>query len=193
MGHEEGCSSFGEWVQLPLSTAAMQCNNSQRLPFGIAPRRISLDTLLIFTLMSCRFLHTWRKAAKPCVLHFSFFIFVFHIAYSQQFIQSTVIIVLTLQTRRVRHSSSPVRRSCIKVHNKQNSSLPYLFIRKYNICVSLNISFHIQYLWQSLARHWFDISTLEGLRRCSRVLLPPSAGILFKCTWYWLRAVVTFW
>lgn len=134
------CGTWGEWVQPPLSTAAMQCNNSQRLPFGIAPRRISLDTLLIFTLMSCRFLHTWRKAAKPCVLHFSFFIFVFHIAYSQQFIQSTVIIVLTLQTRRVRHSSSPVRRSCIKVHNKQNSSLPYLFICKYKFSYSISVT-----------------------------------------------------
>lgn len=134
VGHEE--SGYSP----PLSTAAMQCNNSQRLPFGIAPRRISLDTLLIFTLMSCRFLHTWRKAAKPCVLHFSFFIFVFHIAYSQQFIQSTVIIVLTLQTRRVRHSSSPVRRSCIKVHNKQNSSLPYLFICKYKFSYSISVT-----------------------------------------------------
>lgn len=100
-----GCSGCWGWAQLPLSLAAMQCSNSRHLPFcGLTPCMRASDTSLISTKSSyaahfCRTVILKRKkrendATQTFYDFFSIFYLLFHFAYSQQFIHSTVIIVL---------------------------------------------------------------------------------------------------
>lgn len=174
----------------------MQCSNSQHLPFLLSPLAGVFITPTHKRVRAA--LSDFRKTPHSFVVHFvfqSFLFLLFHIAYSQQFIQSTVIIVLALQSERVRDHSSPFRRSCIKVHNEQSSSLPYMFICKYTIDTSVSINKHISWVnncHNRLAWRGFDASALEGQRALSSRILPAPSGFGFKCTCYSLRAVVTF-
>lgn len=74
---------------------------------------------------------TWESTTKPLTFSYLCLYLLFHIAYSQQFIHSTVI-VLASQTGRVRYHSSPIRRSCIKVRNRQK-------IKSFLLLLYLNI------------------------------------------------------
>jgi len=48
-----GAGCWAGWAQLPLSLAAMQCSNSQHLPFGLTPRMSITDASLISSKGSC--------------------------------------------------------------------------------------------------------------------------------------------
>lgn len=195
-GREDGCTGYCGWVQLPLSFAAMQCSYWKHLPFR--PQTWCDCSLQLFVISQCAIDFSVNRLRKPpqkplVFWFFSVFIYLFHIAYSQQFIHSTVIIVLALQTRRVRQCSSPVSGSCIKVQQaKIQVFLTHISVNIIDICICLNIHFYMWYLSQSLAWHCFDISTLEGLCRDSRSLRSPSAGFGFNALDIYLRAVVTF-
>lgn len=125
-GREEGCAGCSGWVQLPPSLAAMQCSYCQRFTF-FGPHT-SHDHSWHFSFISLHLRSTCyrfvlqrkqlKKTTQKPSLCFEFFFghslficFILHILSS--FIHSTVMVVLALQTRRVRRCSSPVRRSCI--------------------------------------------------------------------------------
>lgn len=131
------CRGCRGWEELPLSFTAMQCTPSIYFSASHSVRS-SVDSSFGTT---CTVVVIIKENPQE-KNSFSFFLlyYLFRIAYSQ-FIHSTVIIVVALQTRGVRQCSSPGTRSCVKVHNKQNSSLSSVkCICKYNIdiCISLN-------------------------------------------------------
>ena len=157
--HEDGLWDVRKGALGGYSSSSQPQCSAMRSSIYLSPSRTSYDNLDTFTNVLFRSRcwgsqNTLRNSLLCLIFYFffSFFICLFHIAYSQQFIHSTVIIVLTLQTRRVRHCSSPVRRSCIKVHNKQKfkSFFPHVSVNIIDICICLNIHLYILYICHNL-------------------------------------------